>query len=41
METINLIKYTRTIRFVGRVGKEIVFNKNKDLSAKVIKDYMV
>jgi ubiquinone biosynthesis protein len=41
METINLIKYTRTIRFVGRVGKEIVFNKNKDLSAKVIKDDIV
>ena len=41
MEINNLKQYSNTIRFVGRVAKEIILSKNKVVSAKNIKNDIV
>lgn len=41
MEINNFKQYTKTVRFIGRVAKEVVFTKNKAISAKNIKNDIV
>lgn len=41
MEIINFKQYSKTLRFAGRVAKEVVLNKNKSALAKNIKNDIV
>ena len=41
MEVNNFKQYSKTIRFAGRVAKEIIFTKNKAVSANNIKNDIV